>query len=334
MPLQGEFEWIARIRAMFAPLAEGRGQTGIGDDAAVLPQGGGRSMVVTTDMLVESRHFLQEKITPGELGRKSLAVNLSDVAAMGARPVASFLSVGLPPSVDDTFFEAFMTGYAEMSARYGVPLLGGDTTASPAGLVVNVALLGEADDTHIKYRSSARPGDAVVVTGPLGDSAAGLKLLLAGDALNELTAEETALVKTHHNPRPHVEEGLFLGGEPGVRAMMDVSDGVASDLLHILRASGVAAEIFVDRAPLSPTLQNVCERRGWDSLEAAFAGGEDYVLLATVAAEALDDLQKRYTETFGRELSVIGKITPGEPRITWTEGGVARVLNYHGFTHF
>ncbi|MDR2936768.1 MAG: thiamine-phosphate kinase [Rikenellaceae bacterium] len=334
MPLQGEFEWIARIRAMFAPLAAGRGRTGIGDDAAVLPQGGGRSLVVTTDMLVEGRHFLHEKITPEELGRKSLAVNLSDIAAMGARPIASFLSVALSSLADDAFFGGFMQGYAEMSERYGVPLLGGDTTASSTGVVVNVALLGEADDTHIKYRSTARPGDAVIVTGPLGDSAAGLKLLLSGDTAENLTAEEITLVKTHHNPRPHVEEGLFLGAERDVHAMMDVSDGVASDLRHILRASGVAAEVFMDKTPLSSRLQELCTRRGWDARELAFAGGEDYVLLATVAPEALDDIQKRYAEKFNEKLFVIGRIASGSPRIAWTEQGVPRPLDYHGFTHF
>ena len=333
----GEFELIGRIAASCHPeRSEGShpsGVLGIGDDCAVLPQREGLDTLVTTDLLIEGRHFLLADVTPEQLGWKSAAVNISDIAAMGGKPVASFLSIALPKGLAETFSEGyasrenrscwidrFMKGYSELCGKFGVPLLGGDTSASPSELFINVTVIGECPHGRALVRSSARPGDLICVTGPLGDSAAGLKLILenAKDASPEL-------VRRHYLPMPRVEEGIALRECPGVHAMMDISDGIASDLRHILEASGAGAEIELAEVPLSGEMRAVCEERGWDAAELAVSGGEDYELLVTMAPEALD----RARNALNGRLFVIGRIVEGDG-IRWIGGN----KEYKGFTHF
>lgn len=166
-----EFGFIDRIKDLFATLPD-NGFEGIGDDCAVLPVGGGESLVFTTDMLAEGVHFLRAATSSRELGRKSLAVNLSDVASMGARPVATLLSLSLPDDATGAWAEEFMQGYRELSQEFGVTLAGGDTTRSAAGITINVTAIGRAADTHIKRRSGAHPGDVIFTAGALGASGA------------------------------------------------------------------------------------------------------------------------------------------------------------------
>ena len=173
-----EFGFIDHIRRRFADLPD-QGFEGIGDDCAVLPLGG-EALVFTSDLLTEGVHFLRHATSARELGGKSLAVNLSDVAAMGARPVATLLSIALPPDAAGAWAEEFMEGYRESSARLGTPLVGGDTTRSESGVTINVTAIGRSPLTHLKRRRDARPGDALFVAGELGASGAGLRDLLAG----------------------------------------------------------------------------------------------------------------------------------------------------------
>ena len=308
----GEFGLIDRIRARFpAP----PGATGIGDDCAVLPQRGGRDSLVSTDMLVEGTHFLREDIPPFRLGWKSAAVNLSDIAAMGGTPVATFLSLALPAELDAAWADAFLRGYAELCGRFRTALLGGDTTASPDRICINVTVLGECPAGTAKKRSDARPGDLVCVTGTLGDSAGGLRAILTGA---ERDADVQTLIDRHYLPLPRVAEGLALAAVPGVHAMMDLSDGLGSDLGHILRASGVGARIDRQALPLSPALRRVCARLGWDAVHLAVSGGEDYELLFTCTPEA--------EAALGIPHSVIGRI---EAASADTPG-----LSGRGFDHF
>ena len=311
----GEFGLIGRIRDLF-PAPEG--VTGIGDDCAVLPQRSGRDTLVSTDMLVEGTHFLRADIPPYRLGWKSAAVNVSDIAGMGGRPTATFLSVALPADLDADWMGEFLRGYADLSGRFGAALLGGDTTASPDRICINVAVLGECPSGTARLRSAARPGDCVCVTGPLGDSAAGLKAILDGV---ERDADVQALIDRHYLPLPRVEEGLQLAATPGVHAMMDISDGIGSDLGHILEASGCGARIDVAALPLSPALRRVCTRLGWDAAALAIGGGEDYELLFTCTPEAEKALPVPH--------SVIGTTTAG-PGLEWLGTG----RSFHGFDHF
>lgn len=319
----GEFGLIGRIASGFNDLIP-QGWEGIGDDCAVIPWGDDKSLVVTTDLLVENVHFLRDRITPYELGYKSLAVNLSDIAAMGAKPVATFLSIGLPSdTVEVEWCDAFFEGYRS----FGVPLLGGDTTSSPEGIVINITVLGMAANSCIKRRNDARAGDMIAVTGPLGDSAAGLRAILQ-NIPND--SDITELIGRHHKPRPHLAEGEWLGAQKGVHAMMDISDGVASDLLHILRASSLAATISANDIPVSPLLQKTAARLGWNAWEMALTGGEDYVLLLTADPARINDLQKQFAERFGSQLYVIGECRTGQPEINYQ--GIDCQLT--GYKHF
>ena len=311
----GEFGLIGRIRDLF-PAPEG--VEGIGDDCAVLPQRSGRDTLVSTDLLIEGTHFLREDIPPHRLGWKSAAVNVSDIAAMGGKPVATFLSVALPADLDASWMDEFLRGYAELSGRFGVALLGGDTTASPDRICINVAVLGECPSGAARLRSHAQPGDRICVTGPLGDSAAGLKAILEGV---ERDADVQALIDRHYLPLPRVEEGLRLAATPGVHAMMDISDGIGSDLRHILDASGAGAQVDLAALPLSPALQRVCARYGWDAAALATGGGEDYELLFTCTPEA--------EKALGVPHTVIGTITAGTAA-EWLGAG----RSVCGFDHF
>ena len=267
-----EFGFIDHIKELFAALPD-NGFEGIGDDCAVLPVGEGESLVFTTDMLAEGVHFLRSATSPRELGRKSLAVNLSDVASMGARPVATLLSLSLPADTAGTWAEEFMLGYRELSEAFGVTLAGGDTTRSAAGITINVTAIGRIADAHIKRRSGARPGDAILVAGELGLSGAGLHDILAG-------RYDTPAAAAHRNPQPQVAEGIWLGARSEVHAMMDLSDGLASDLGHILDRSSAGAEVELSLIPVAP---------GSD-LRTAACGGEDYKLLLTADPSAADRL--------------------------------------------
>ena len=218
----GEFGWIAGIREKFRGVPSGE-SLGIGDDCAVIPCGDGEALVVTTDMLIEDVHFLRAVIPPYLLGRKSLAVNLSDVASMGAVPIASFLSIALPGDVSAGWADRFTDGYRSLSEEFGVPLLGGDTTSSQDRIEINVTAIGRIARAKVKYRSGARENDIVYVTGYLGDSAQGLLDIRSG-------VYDSPFVAVHHDPHPCVNEGIWLGNQPEVHAMMDISDGLASDL--------------------------------------------------------------------------------------------------------
>ena len=314
----GEFGLIDRIRKMTS--VPDPSWVGIGDDCAVIPlspETGGApasDLLVSTDMLVEGTHFLMEDISPRQLGWKSAAVNISDIAAMGGKPIATFLSLALPKTLPEQWMQEFMEGYNGISEKFGAALLGGDTTCSPDRICINVTVLGTCPRGKARLRSAARPGDLVCVTGTLGDSAAGLRLILGGQK-----GAAPRLMDRHYTPTPRVEEGLALSCLPGVHAMMDISDGVGSDLRHILDESGVGARIDTGKLPISKELQALCSEKGWDPKELALSGGEDYELLFTMDPQETPDIP--YT--------VIGEIT-ANPTVTW-EGGSR---DYMGYKHF
>ncbi len=310
-----EFGFIDKICARFAELPL-NGFEGIGDDCAVLPVADGDALLFTADLLNEGVHFLRRATSARELGGKALAVNLSDIAAMGGRPVATLLSLALPPDAGETWAEEFMEGYRALSERYGVALVGGDTTRSGQGITINVTAIGRAPLSCIKRRSAARPGDVLFTTGALGASGAGLRDLLAGRL-------DTPAAVEHRNPRPQVEEGLWLGMRREVHAMMDLSDGLASDLRHILDRSGVGAEVLLERIPVA---------EGSD-LQTAACGGEDYKLLLTADAEGAGRLADEFLKRFGSPLHPLGRIT-GTRELVWQQNGNPVPLDWHGFTHY
>lgn len=326
----GEFGFIERFSPEFKHLLTSK-LTGIGDDCAILPMNDEEELLVTTDILVEDVHFLRSAITPRQLGYKSVAVNLSDIAAMGGEPIGTFLSIAIPADVEVEYLDELMKGYHAISEKYGVPLLGGDTTKSLKHLAVNVCVLGKIAKGQARLRSMARPGDLVCVSGRLGDSAGGLQVLLHQP---EKDADTDYLLMRHHQPEPQLPEGKFLAESGAVHAMMDISDGIASDLKHILKASQQGAEVLLEQLPVSPVLKSVCEKQNWNVEDLAAGGGEDYELLFTVVPDKFDQLQTNFLTRFNKPIFAIGRITEGPAEIHWFRNGKAVDFGKAGFNHF
>lgn len=310
-----EFGLIDLLRHRFADIPN-QGFEGIGDDCAIYPINAEESLVISCDTLCEDIHFLGNKISAEELARKSLTVNLSDVAAMGAQPIASMLALSLPSSCSEEWVKEFIEGYHALSFQYGVPLIGGDTTASNGGISLTVTIFGRIATANIKRRSAAVAGDIIMVTGELGVSAMGLEDILSGNS-------STSAAHCHLNPPVQVEEGVWLGKQASVHAMMDISDGLASDIRHILNASCKSAIIDIDNIPV------------YGSIEKALCGGEDYRLLFTVDADDAERLTSHFEQQFGYRPYCIGTITESQPAsIEWREGGHRIEKSFEGFTHF
>ncbi len=329
--MPSERELIAAIRRQ-CPDQLGEVVKGIGDDCAVLrPEGAARLTLLTVDTLVESVHFDRAWHPPELLGRKAAAVNLSDIAAMGGEPRFALLSLALPPELASGWVEQFMVGFLAALHEHGVVLIGGDTVKSGAEAVFTVTLLGEVWPGQVLYRSSARPGELVWISGTVGDAAAGLHLCRQGRAEGE--ASWATLVKAHLNPTPEVALGRLLAASGLVGAMMDTSDGLATDLAHLCAESGVGAEIEAAALPFSPALREVAKLFKIDPLDWGLKGGEDFRLLFTSAPEHGPELQALVRARAQRELYCIGRIVANRGvRLLAPEG--AQEIAYRGYDHF
>ena len=306
---------------------------GIGDDCAVF-RSGGRNWLVTTDALVEGVHFRLETHPPRRLGKKCLAVNLSDIAAMGGIPRYAFLSLGLPRPVPRGFLGPFIKGLKEEAEKFSLALVGGDTHQSPQGIAIGLTVMGEAGG-KIAYRSGARVGHRLYVSGWLGQSAAGFKLL-AGfreQMIPLKPAFRRELIQAHQDPEPQVVLGHFLVHQGLVGAMIDLSDGLASDLRHICRASGVGALLHEDQIPLSPALRAATEWIDSAPLPLALTGGEDYHLLFSVPKGLAKKMETRVMKKFKRPVFPIGEIISGQKLFIKSSKRV-RILKETGFDHF
>ena len=309
---KSEFGFIGDIATLFGSLPHS-GFEPIGDDCTVLPMGD-EALVMTTDMLVEDIHFLRGASSPEEVGEKSLMVNISDVAAMGATPIATLLSIALPESAQGEWAERFMRGYYDASAREGVALVGGDTTASRDKISINVVAVGRTPMANVKRRSAAKVGDVIAVTGKLGISSKGLVDIMFGD-LN------TEAAKFHRRGQARTAEGVWLGAREEVHAMMDISDGIGSDIKHIMEQSKVGATINLEQVPTDYDIRY------------ATTGGEDYELLLTVEPSAFDTVAKALKDATGTTLTAIGTITDTET-LTWLDNGTPSDIEIRGFEHF
>ena len=309
---KGEFSFIGDIATLFGTLPH-HGFEPIGDDCTVLPIGD-EALVMTTDMLVEDIHFLRGASSAEEVGEKSLMVNISDVAAMGATPVATLLSIALPESAQGEWAERFMRGYYDASAREGVALVGGDTTASRDKISINVVAVGRAPMANVKRRSAAKAGDIIAVTGKLGISSKGLVDIMFGD-LN------TEAAKAHRRGQARTAEGVWLGAREEVHAMMDISDGIGSDIKHIMEQSKVGATINLEQVPTDYDIRY------------ATTGGEDYELLLTIEPESFNAIAQALYDATGTTLTAIGTITDTET-LTWLDNGTPSDIEIRGFEHF
>jgi len=306
----GESGLVERI---LGRLARGPGVVrGAGDDTAVLDVGGKELLLFTVDTLVEEVHFSRAYGSMRDVGAKALAVNLSDVAAMGGRPAYAVVSLAVPAQTAVADIDDLYAGLAGTAARYGVSLVGGDTVRHPHGLVITVALLGLAGRERVLYRTGAAPGDLFYVTGSLGASAAGL-FLLQNPSPACPPEVEGRLKKAHLSPEPRAAAGGLLGVSGVVSAAEDISDGLALTVAHICAAGGVGARLLADRVPLSPEARRFGAAVGRDPLEWALFGGEDYELLFTVQPGAAAEGLEREMAAAGWPVTRIGEVLgPGE----------------------
>jgi thiamine-monophosphate kinase len=302
---------------------------GIGDDAAVFKLDNKKRLVITTDLLIEKIHFIRDKIKPYDLGCKAMTVNLSDIAAMGAKPEHALISIGIPKDIEIKYLDKLYSGIKKTAAIHSVNIIGGDTTGSESGLVINIALTGSAPENRILYRNTAKPGDKIFVTGSLGDSRAGLYFILNNIKPSGIFSK---LLTAHNRPYPYVREGRFLAELEGVHAAIDISDGLSSDLGHIADESGVGFVINADLLPISDTLTKFCKKYSFDAIDYALAGGEDYVLAFTVKASAVKKIESAYQKKFGSEISCIGEITQ-EKRAVY-RNGIYSSIEAKGWDHF
>ncbi len=333
----GELAMIRRIRDTIGPEVMPGVRTGIGDDTAVLSVTPGAVLLATTDLVIEDVHFRRAWAPPRDIGWKAMAVNLSDIAAMGGTPRWALVAVALPASTSVEAVDAFYAGMREAAAPHGVVIVGGDTSASPNGWIINVTLLGEHTGIP-KLRSTARPGDAMAVTGTLGRSAAGLALLEMGEAnarrmgVGDRAMEE--LRGAHLRPTPRLAEGRWLGAQPGVRAMMDLSDGLTTDLGHICQESGGGARVMLDRLPVAPAARAAARALGRDALEWATGGGEDYELLLACEPSAVESLAQGLWSATGTTLTVVGRIEGHDATVTYLDTHGEPVAMARGYEHF
>lgn len=307
------------IETYFSPLSKAlEGAFGLRDDAAVLSVPPGESLVVTTDTLVEGVHFLKDT-DPGHLAHKLLRVNLSDLAAMGAKPATYVLSLALPGTVEPPWIARFARALGQDQETYGIHLAGGDTVLTPGPLTLTVAAHGTVAKGRELRRSGARPGDRVYVSGTLGDAAFGLKCLQ--NEIHGLTGEQRKFLTGRYlKPRPRVDLGLRLSGLAS--AATDVSDGLVADLGHICSASGVGAVVEGARVPVSDPVRDILagsSRR----ISTVMTGGDDYELLFTVSADKANEISD-LSKDLGIPLTPLGDIIEGAC------GGMVRVLDRDG----
>lgn len=324
--MAGEFELIERY---FAPLA-GPDGLGLKDDAAVVEPPAGQSLVVTADALIAGVHFLDSD-PPDLVARKALRVNLSDLAAMGAKPYGYVLTIAWPGQPEGPWVAAFAAGLAEDQERYGISLLGGDTTSGPGPLCLSISAFGFLRADRALRRSGAGEGDLVYVSGTLGDAALGL--VLHKGALTGLDqASHDHLVSRYLLPQPRLDLGRALADGSLASAAIDISDGLAADLGHVAEASGLAAVVEAPRLPLSPQARTAVALYE-DLVPKIVSGGDDYELLFTVPPNREDEVQN-LSRRLGLPLTRIGRLERGRGLVLSDADGRQRPLEPHGWQHF
>jgi len=336
----GEFGLIARLKDKVCRPNQ-RVVAGIGDDAAAVRVPSKGLLLLTADVLVEDVHFNRRIQTFWQIGWRALVANVSDIAAMGGVPKHALVSICLPKTVSVEQVEELYDGMQAVADEHHFQIIGGDTVSSPRDLVVSVSLCGEVEERELITRGGARVGDLICVTGDLGGSQAGLAMLqLSGTRKKShrasLSAEQWSAVRDRHlRPQPRLYEARLLAQEGSVHAMIDVSDGLAGDVGHIARESGVGMEILEEKIPIGSQTHRVARYLGKSGLDFALHGGEDFELIFTLSpVDARRAAEKVRGET-GTPVSVIGKILPAqEGSVLVSPQGKRNPLIIEGYRHF
>ncbi len=295
---------------------------GIGDDCAVV-RVGERQWLVSCDASVEGIHFRRDLLSPDEIGWRAAASALSDIAAMGGIPRFVLVALACPPEMDVAVLDALYEGLADSCAQAEAAIIGGDTTKSPDGLFLDVTVIGEPSVGRVLLRRGAEDGDVLMVTGYPGRSAAGLLALMAG-------AEAPELVKAHTHPMPRLAEGQWLASQPGVHALIDVSDGLLQDAGHVAKASGLGVEIDACALSEDTVLAQWAGEIGFDPVAVALTGGEAYELVCAVDSAAAGGLGRDFGERFSVPLTGVGRFEAALDGVR-TKGQVPGTLGHDHF---
>ncbi len=329
----GEFPLIDRV-ARIVGVERADVVMGIGDDVAILDCGGEDWLLAKVDSQVEGTHYRTDLITPRQLGRRALAINLSDIAAVGGRPTHALVSLALQADTDVAWVDELYRGLREEGDRFGVVVVGGNMASSPGQAFIDVIVLGSVQRDHAILRAGARPGDSVLVSGRLGDSAAGLRLLLDA-SLQVSEAEREPLLARHLTPVPRLLESAVIAGSGLATAMIDLSDGLSSDIGHVCERSAVGVRLWEEQLPISAGARHVaelCNEPGW---RLALNGGEDYELCFTAPAADAGRLPARIEKQTGTAVTVVGEILPkDEGRWFVLKDGREVELGAGGWDHF
>jgi len=344
----GEFGLIERMRAIVSPTIEHlpRLLQGIGDDCSVLERGDGMVEVATTDLLAENVHFDLLTTPLQHLGSKAISVNISDICAMNAKPLYALVSLALPAKTSVELVETLYRGMSETAGLYATAIAGGDTSSSKSGIVISVTVVGEAEKEKLALRKGAEPGDLVCVTGSLGGAAAGLRVLMRErnimvehlrhgeafdrDVLGNLSDYSQA-IERQLLPAARTDIVAFLNRKGIVpKAMIDISDGLAADLMHLCERSGVGARIEEGRVPVLPQARHIADEFQEDAVNYALSGGEDYQLLFAIGSERFADIAEH------PDINVIGKIVAKEEGVVMSDiyGMTIDLRTIGGFNHF
>lgn len=332
----GEFDLIDRFRSRLK-FHSPRVSIGIGDDCAVYQGGAGKYQIITTDALIENIHFKISTTTPVLLGRKALSVNISDIAAMGGVPHLALVTLGIPKTLPVKFLDNLYKGMNQVCKEYKIEIAGGDTTASPSHLFINITIVGEVGKKQLITRTGAEPGDKIFVTGTPGESALGLKLLSSSRKKWKGSIHlQKKMIKAHLDPVPRLAESQMLAkSSRRITSMIDISDGLAQDLLHICKGSNVGALIREDWLPKSPALKSLTSLNELRILDFILAGGEDYELLFTLKSE---DVRKIINQFKKAKITItqIGEVTDHPQKVTLlnNDGNSQSLKKLSGFDHF
>jgi thiamine-monophosphate kinase len=335
-----EFALIRSLESRYASHAPGLVQ-GIGDDAAVIETSSRTWCHLTTDLLAEGVHFDLKSASPESVGYRAAMANLSDIAAMGAVPRYLLISLAVPKTVKRSHIYELYRGLMKACSPYDVALIGGDTSASKAGLFLSITLLGTTSGRRALFRHGAKVGDHIYVSGTLGDSMAGLKLLMSSTTTYPLGQRKTGfsrshrqfLIRRHSYPTARIAEGRWLNERRLASAAIDLSDGLSGDLRHLCDESRVGAEVELDRIPISPACQAYARTIGVSPIRFALAGGEDYELLFTASPRDCGTIE-RGTRTRGYRMTRIGTIRPQQFGIQMTIDGRTEPMPVTSYEHF
>jgi thiamine-monophosphate kinase len=328
----GEFALIDRLQRFLQAPSGSQVIKSIGDDCAVVQASPESELILTTDSQEEGVHFRLDWSSPEDIGWRCLAVNVSDIAAMAGRPLGAVVALSLPAALHVAFVDGLYTGMQELAREMACPIIGGNITKTSGRVSVTITVLGEVPKGQAIYRSGARPGDEIWVTGALGGAKAGLELLLQPDTVVGMpTAYALAC---YRRPQPRLREAQFLRQHATLNSLLDISDGLAGDLQHICKASGVGAQIEANAVPIHDDIRRIARALQIEPLSFALHGGEDFELCFTTSPMQIEPIRADFEQQFNRSLVRVGTVRTGTDITLQQADGAETPLVARGYDHF